>query len=334
MKNADYETLVQACRDGDTDAWRVLGLRLMKGDRAPLRPQDGADLLANAAETGDPEALRHVAVLSAKGLHREQNWALALDCLQTAAENGSASARRQLALLTGEQKLAAQAFGTIPPTPDVWRRLRRAVDIEAWLNPPPKRIVLQSPRVRAVEGFLPRPLCDWIVARAKGRLRPARVYGREDGAAMLEEGRTNSEFAFELEDFDLVLAVAQARIAAAMSLPVAQFEPPNALHYKRGQAFSRHFDFLDPAAPALARDIAANGQRIATFLLYLNDDYEGGETQFPMVDLRHRGAAGDALYFANIDASGAPDRLTLHEGLPPTRGEKWLLSQFVRGPAG
>lgn len=334
MKNAEYETLVQASRDGDPDAWRALGLRLLKGDRAPLRPADGAELLANAAETGDPEALRHVAVLAAKGLYREQNWSLALDCLQTAAENGSGAARRQLALLTGERKLAKQAFSPIPPAPDVWRKLRKAIDIEAWLTPPPKRIVEQGPRIRAVEAFLPREVCDWVIAAARGRLTPARVYSRDTGETVIEDGRSNSEFEFDLTDTDVVLAIVQERIAVATGLPAHQMERPKALHYKTGQSFTRHFDFLDPAVEGQARDMAEGGQRIATFLVYLNDGYEGGETEFPVAGLRHRGGVGDALYFANIDEASQPDRRTLHAGLAPTAGEKWLLSQFIRGPIG
>jgi hypothetical protein len=46
--------------------------------------------------------------------------------------------------------------------------------------------------------------------------------------------------------------------------------------------------------------------------------------------LRHRARRGDALMFANVDLAGNPDRRTLHAGLPPTRGEKWVLSQWIR----
>lgn len=34
--------------------------------------------------------------------------------------------------------------------------------------------------------------------------------------------------------------------------------------------------------------------------------------------------------FSNTDPAGAPDYATLHAGLPPTTGEKWLLSQWIR----
>ena len=83
-------------------------------------------------------------------------------------------------------------------------------------------------------------------------------------------------------------------------------------------------------SPGTAADLARRGQRIATFLIYLNDDFEGGETQFPKAGIAHRGSTGDALFFANITPEGAPDPLTLHAGTPPTKGEKWIFSQWIR----
>jgi hypothetical protein len=78
------------------------------------------------------------------------------------------------------------------------------------------------------------------------------------------------------------------------------------------------------------------GQRAFTVLVYLNEDLEGGETDFPRVGLRHRGRKGDALVFRNVDAHGQPDRRTLHAGLSPSQGEKWVLSIWIRdrAPAG
>jgi hypothetical protein len=72
-----------------------------------------------------------------------------------------------------------------------------------------------------------------------------------------------------------------------------------------------------------------DGQRIATFLIYLNDDFEGGETVFPKAGLSVRPAKGDALFFANVDEAGAPDPRSLHAGLPVAAGEKWIVSQWI-----
>jgi hypothetical protein len=102
------------------------------------------------------------------------------------------------------------------------------------------------------------------------------------------------------------------------------------MQYAVGQEFRPHHDFLDPNQPGTAADLARRGQRVATFLIFLNDDFEGGETAFPKAGISHRGRTGDALFFANITPDGAPDPLTLHAGKPPTSGEKWIFSQWIR----
>ena len=72
------------------------------------------------------------------------------------------------------------------------------------------------------------------------------------------------------------------------------------------------------------------GQRIRTCLVYLNDDFEGGETEFPRLGIKFRGRTGEALVFDNVGPNGVGDMNTVHTGLPPMRGEKWLLSQWMR----
>jgi hypothetical protein len=128
---------------------------------------------------------------------------------------------------------------------------------------------------------------------------------------------------------DIVLEVIRHRISAATRIPVPVFEPSQILHYNVGQEFKPHFDFLDPGN-ANYRDQLNQGQRIATFLIYLNDEFEGGETQFPDIGLQFRAKAGDAIFWANVDTEGRPDALTRHAGLAPTSGEKWVFSQWIR----
>ena len=48
----------------------------------------------------------------------------------------------------------------------------------------------------------------------------------------------------------------------------------------------------------------------------------GGETHFPHLELKVSPRAGDAVAWANVDAEGAPNPLSLHEGLPPAPGEE------------
>ena len=141
---------------------------------------------------------------------------------------------------------------------------------------------------------------------------------------------SNSAALFDIVRTDLVLLAIRARICAASGFPPQQLEETNVLHYAVGQRFTRHFDFLEPGVAGFAEEIATKGQRVATFLIYLNSAFEGAETDFPLLERRFRPPAGGALFFSNVDATGAPDRKTLHAGLAPVSGEKWLLSQWIR----
>jgi hypothetical protein len=120
----------------------------------------------------------------------------------------------------------------------------------------------------------------------------------------------------------------RARIANTLNAPVLFLERFSVFHYRVGQRFAPHVDYVDPER--FPEDIAQNGQRAATFLVYLNENFEGGETHFLRIAKRLRGRTGDALFFYNLDEAGNPDRMSLHEGSAPTSGEKWLLSQFIR----
>jgi len=112
--------------------------------------------------------------------------------------------------------------------------------------------------------------------------------------------------------------------------PVSHMEASTVLHYAVGQTIGHHYDFVDPADPGQAEDVRTRGHRVATFLIYLNDGYQGGETVFPRIGVSHAGQRGEGLLFVNTLPDGQPDLRTLHSGEPPTQGEKWVFSQFVR----
>lgn len=324
--------LERAARAGHVQAATFLGARLLTGYAAPVTPAAGIDYMTRAAELGGPEACELLAAYVAEGRLAPQSWDRALDLLQKAAELGEPRSRRQLALLTADEE-AARESRSEQPSPDVWARTRRAVDIASWIRPPLGKTVSQSPRVVTVEGFLPPAVCDWLIERARGKLKPARVYDDGTGGPRQADDRNNFDCEFHPFETDVVMAVVRARIGAATGIAQARMEGFALLHYEVGQRFVRHFDFLDPAVAGLAADMARRGQRIATALVYLNEDFEGAETEFPMLALKWKGRKGDAIFFWNVDAQGQGDRRTLHAGLAPTRGEKWLLSQFIRDKA-
>lgn len=313
----DLETLRERAQAGDVVALTALGKRLLIGDRAPQAPADAAACVAEAARRGGAEAEALLAVFEAWGVLRPTNIGRALDHLQRAARRGWAPARRELQFL-------ARRDGA------EWAILRRSIDVAAWVQAPPPRVVSAAPRIAVFEGFASPAECDWLIGLARGSLRRARIYSRDTGGHAAADSRTNSEADYTVTHADVVLALIRARMAAATGCPTTQFEIAKLLHYEPGQHFAAHGDFLEVTTPAMAREVETHGQRLATLLIYLNDDYEGGETDFPRIGYRHKGKRGEALLFHNVDAAGAIEYNSVHAGLPTTRGQKWLLSQWVR----
>jgi hypothetical protein len=315
--------LARATQGGDLDAMTELGKRLVVGDRGPLLPKDGAGLLLDAAKAGHAEAALRLAVLTALGAHVAQNWNDALALLVLAAERGSVSARGQLEALAGREADGGEGESR-------WRRLAERIDLKHWLGAPPGRTLCAAPVVRVFQGFATDSVCAWLVEQARPNLKRALIYDPVGGKDIADHMRTNSAAGFDLMHADVVQAVVQWRMSAAVGVPVQHMVGPPVLHYAIGEEITNHYDFVNPKIPNYPAEIAQRGQRIITFLVYLNDDYEGGETDFPELGLRYHGAKGDGLFFTNALPNGEPDLRMVHAGLPPKDNEKWLMSQFIR----
>jgi hypothetical protein len=277
------------------------------------------------------ETVHLMALHAGEGVGVPQDWGTALDLLVRSAELGWPLAQASLAGLAGQWPLARALMKGGASAPSDCRLLRHAIDLPAWFAVPKYGIVSASPRIAVIEDFASPDICDWLIERARTRLGPAKVFDLVSGAPAHEAVRDNSECHFGIDDGDLILQFLRSRIAAVTELFVPGLEATAVLHYTPGQRFLPHYDFLDETHPGHAREMAEGGQRVLTFLLSLNDDYEGGETQFPILGKRYRGRKGNALFFWNVEPDGSADKRTLHAGLPPTSGEKWMLSQWIRG---
>jgi hypothetical protein len=322
--------LARATRMGDIEATTRLGKRLIVGTDAPLLPKQGAGFLVEAFNKGGAEAAARLAVLAAAGVYVRQDVAESLRLLAAAAIRGWSSAQMQLLALTPDRTLAAAANDG-PVAAGHWQQLADSVDIAWWLSAPPGRTLCESPLIRSFDALLPDPVCRWLIDRSVGRLSRALVYDAVGGSDYASETRTNSWAQFDLMGSEVVHLLMQLRMAAACGIPLRHMEANSILHYATGEEITNHFDFVDPSIPNYEQEIARNGQRVMTFLVYLNDDYDGGETEFPELGIVHKGRRGEGLYFVNAQQNNAPDLRTVHAGRPPTRGEKWIVSQFVRG---
>jgi hypothetical protein len=299
--------------------------RVLLGIEVQGDPVEAWRLYEAAAADGSGLAAERLAVMQAVGVARPADFGAALDQLARAADLGQRHAQKQLALFADRKDLTTRA-----PKAPIWGKVRAEIDVAKLLAPARSKREHLSPSIYSMAGFIPRVWCKWIIDHGRGRLTPGRPGKTGVGAPRAEIMRTAEAATFTLTQTDLVVVAVQEKLARAARVPLHWGEPPNLLHYAPGQEYRPHFDFIDPRVAAFQRELAVLGQRIATCLVYLNDDFEGGETEFPHVGWRHRGKPGDAIVFNNVTSQGLPDGTSLHAGRPPTRGEKWVLSLWLR----
>jgi prolyl 4-hydroxylase len=310
------DALTQASRSGDLAAMTELGHRLLIGDEAPKLPRHALTFLLEAVKRGEPRAMARMAALMAGGVYVKQDWQGALRMLGQAAAAGDVSAQGQLTCLQPQDADAAD-----------WPSMAARVSLDPWLQPAAQ--VLLHENVRRVPQLISPAVCAWLISRAPGRLGPALVYDSVSRSNTAHEMRTNTLALFDYATVDVVQFLVQSRMSRTCGYPIQHFELPMVLHYEVGQQITPHFDFIDAQAADYAEQIRGQGQRMITFLLYLNDAYEGGETTFPELGIVYHGTLGAGLYFINAHADLSPDRRMLHTGSPPTAGEKWIVTQFI-----
>lgn len=252
------------------------------------------DLLRKAAGKGHVEAARTRAYLIANGM----------GCRADPEEG-----RRLLAKIAPRDAEAAAQI-------DLLKRLGKAPAVR-------REPVNGSPEIVLIGGLLAPEECRHLIARAEPTLQPSFVVDPASGQRIPHPVRTSHGTSFGPTEEDLVINRINRRIAAASGTRYEQGEPLHMLRYAPGQEYRPHVDAL----PGVAN------QRLWTMLVYLNDGYRGGETDFPELGITIGGAMGDALLFRNLDDDGRPDPLTRHAGLPVTSGTKWLATRWIRQAA-
>ena len=271
--------------------WRISG-DVVRRDLAEAR-----SLLGRAAAKGDDEAALLHASFLASGVGGPPQWGAAFAGIAGLAPR-QPKARAQLDLLRkmelDEDGFPARAAQTRP--------------------------LSESPWAVASDSFLTPAECAYLRSALEQELQPSVVVDPATGRMIPHPVRTSDGAVYGVFAEDLVVSAINRRIAGLSGTGLAQGEPLQLLRYRPGAEYRAHMDAL-PSEP---------NQRVMTCLVYLSDDYEGGETRFLRTGLDFKGRTGDALLFRNAKADGSPDPMSLHAGLPVARGVKYIASRWIR----
>jgi prolyl 4-hydroxylase len=135
----------------------------------------------------------------------------------------------------------------------------------------------------------------WRESASKAEAVPTRSVAR----MRLEEGSLGQTFAEVFPDQ-----------VAGRTFVGLSYERIIVAHYQKGDFFARHTDAAYLREPGVSS--------LFSVLIYLNDDFEGGETSFPDLLRIVKPEAGCALVFGHG-----------HIGLPISQGDKYALHLFA-----
>jgi prolyl 4-hydroxylase len=238
---------------------------------------------------------------------------------------GGAIAGNRLAPMMDEVKIAeAQIVSQSPIT------IEAPFDTGPPVGVGQPHVVSWRPRCFTFDDFVTQEECLHLISVARPFVRPSQVLMRATGERIVHPARRSSNARLVDPLRDLVVWNIEQRLAQYAMLPAANGEPITILRYGPGDEYRPHADYYHPDDEGAHIGLRQGGQRVATFLVFLNDVEAGGSTDFPDAGLSVPPRPGSGLLFFNCLPDGSPDALSVHAGTPVRRGEKWLLSRWIR----
>jgi prolyl 4-hydroxylase len=296
-RNAEAVQLVrQVASTGDGEALVVLAEMTWRGGLVEQDPKQARKLFEQAAARGNGKANLTVTNLLASGVAGKQDWSQALDRLRIEARQ-LAERRRALDLIDAMK---------LDPAGDP-------------LSVPEGKRLSDDPEVTHFAGLLTSAECRYLMEATGNRFEPSMVYD-SNRQLVRDEIRTSDGSAIHWLIEDPAVVALNRRIAAVSESSYDSGEALALLRYSPGQQYRPHFDFVK----------GADNRRLMTALIYLNDEYEGGETEFVRTGLKIKGKTGDVILFRNDGDDTGPNPNSEHAGLPVTKGAKYLATRWIR----
>tara|TARA_Y100001970_G_scaffold283266_1_gene397957 strand:+ start:1028 stop:1708 length:681 start_codon:yes stop_codon:yes gene_type:complete len=168
--------------------------------------------------------------------------------------------------------------------------------------------------IYSADNFLSDEMCNKIINDAKGSLEDSPLTRK------LYNFRT-SKTSYNIDD------EVDKLIEKYFKCENIASEKTQVQMYSINNEFKDHFDWFDE----IDKDfIGHRGQRTWTIMVYLNDVDSGGETNFPKLGLNIIPKKGKAVVWNNLHEDGNGNYEVIHSGKPVTKGEKWIITKWIR----
>lgn len=175
--------------------------------------------------------------------------------------------------------------------------------------------------IYVIGGVLTNEECDFIISESE-RFNRYKASGVTETNETSNYRTSDSVYVSDKEDMnpigDLIYKGCFSAVKTIMdnvqhldSLSGLTDEGYHLLRYNKGQEYKKHVDYGTPIP------------RVLSIIIYLNDDYEGGETEFPRQQAIIKGEKGAAVVFPSIWTHP-------HAALPIISGTKYVAVTWLK----
>ncbi len=163
-----------------------------------------------------------------------------------------------------------------------------------------------------------------LIALIDINAKPSTLYAGTE----LEDFRTS--FSCDLDPHHPHVISVDTKISNLLGVKPGYSEIIQGQRYDVGQQFKEHHDFFHTTEDYWQRERTNGGQRSWTAMVYLNDDLEGGTTEFFKAKVGVRPLAGMLVAWNNMKPDGTQNNFSLHSGKPVTKGRKYIITKWFR----
>jgi prolyl 4-hydroxylase len=195
-----------------------------------------------------------------------------------------------------------------------------------------KEILYDTPRIVVCHDLYTPEECAAIINDIPtDRFERAMGYDVRNNEGILTDYRSNSTYTdmvYKLVPLQQRLTkFIESELEGTSSYKKGCIETPlQVQRYDVGQQYKPHVDFFNGVGAPKYFDV----DRIASVIVYLNDDFEGGETYFTALNIDVKPKVGTALLLKYDYPDDRLNLSTFHCGMPVTEGVKYIVTAFIR----
>ena len=174
------------------------------------------------------------------------------------------------------------------------------------------------------ENFISNDEITYIIESSKPKFRESKL------VTGYSEKVRKSETAW-LSKNDPVIASIIKRVCSITHIPFENAEKIQVVKYQPNGFYTRHYDASCDDKKECVEFEKNGGQRMVTMIIYLNDDFTGGTTEFPNLKTEFQPKKGNGLLFYSLQKNGNKCHpKSLHAGKPVKTGEKYIANVWLR----